>query len=551
MSRFSFYLRRRVQPQSLQARSLLYLFGVVLAIGVLLTTMGAVYQWTAAMGELEARGKIIARNLAQACVLPMVLEDHDALDRLVEDVYAQEDVIYVVLRDRDDKTLVNLTRDDSPHLEMSNRAPDKGPAVDRSADALHVVAWVSMDRRKKWDAADYLTDDPAASKFDEHEHLMLGSIHLGLSTERSGRQARRLVWQSAAGIALVLVLGGLVSFVLFKRGIVQPLESLMEATREVSRGHLDLQIERLGDAWEFGLLASAFNKMIYDLKQAKNQLVNINQELEERVRERTRALESANRDLLNVNVHLKELIELKSKFVSMVSHELRTPLATIKGFVSTLLQYKDRLSPEKRDQFLQIAKGESDRLSRLIEELLDISRIQEGRVEVRSEWIDLASIADRVIERYRLKHPKSTLSLQKPAGACKAYADPDKVEQIIINLFDNALRFSPPGSPVTCRLSLEEESARLEVMDEGPGLPPEELEKVFEAFYRAENEVNTKSPGTGLGLTICRALSEAMDGRLVAANRDPRGACFTLWLPRRALSPAEKPPDNKAKTTGG
>jgi signal transduction histidine kinase len=538
MSKGSLFLRARARNFSIQIRALLYLLTLGILLSVLLTWRATLQQRSMIFEELQKRAVLMTNNLAQACVLPILLEDRDALQSLIEKYSKQEDVLYITLRDKQQNVLAEVSAPGTLHLELAVSVPEDSPVVVQETHALHVAGRILMERKKRADMAELLSgrgdSDPPA---ETQDIVSLGTVHVGLSTNAT-QQIARFLWQSAVGTTGILSLGGIIAFILFNRTIIKPLYSLVEATREVSRGNLNQQIEKLGNTIEFNLLASSFNKMVVDLKRVKDQLVNVNQELEGRVQERTLALETVNRDLSKANVHLKELIEVKSKFVSMVSHELRTPIASIKGFILTIQRYKDKLTPEKTDRYLQIIHDESLRLSRLIEELLDISRIQEGRLEIHSQQVDLNALVEKVMERYRLKTGRVKFVFRNDQSDGQAFADPDKVEQIVINLLDNALRFSPEGGAITVRMFHQNDSVVLEVLDEGPGIPTTDFEKIFEAFYRVDTEINTRNPGTGLGLAISRSLSESMGGHLWAGNREPRGACFAFILPRFAAAKA-------------
>lgn len=535
MNKNSLIALARGRSFSIQSRSLFYILSLGIMLSALLTWRGSLQQKSMVYDELEKRAVLMTNNLAEACVRPIILEDIDEIKELIEKYRKQEDVLYILLRDKNGNILAEESDVGPVRLDTGADISKAGPIVSRVSGSLHVVGQVVREHRRRSDAAELLSGHlEVRSETDTRQQEILGTVRMGLSTRRASESIRRFVWQSAIGTTGILALGGLLMFILFNRTIIRPLYTLVEVTREVSRGNLNQQIEKLGSGIEFTLLASSFNKMVMDLKRVKDELMSVNQDLEERVRERTFALENANNDLLKANVHLKELIEMKSRFVSMVSHELRTPITSIKGFVLTIQRYKQRLSGEQIDKYLKIIHGESERLARLIEELLDISRIQEGKIEIRPAIIDLKEMIHRIFDRYHLKTNRVNFLLKADAERCVAYADSDKVEQIIVNLLDNALRYSPDGGNVTVHMFNQSSSVVLEVLDEGPGLPDDDIEKIFEPFYRVDNEINTRNPGTGLGLPISRSLSEAMGGHLWAGNREPRGACFAFILPQSA-----------------
>ncbi len=248
--------------------------------------------------------------------------------------------------------------------------------------------------------------------------------------------------------------------------------------------------------------------------------------LEQKVQERTK-------DLVEANERLRELDTVKSNFISLVSHELRTPLTAIKGFVSTLLHYGDEIPEDKKKMYLGILNEETDRLTRLITELLDISRIESGKVEMKWQKVTLPAVVQKVFDALAMNKP-ATLELIKdfPDDFPEFMGDIDKIEQIFVNLVMNAIRFSPVNGAI--RVSgriLAEGGVRLEVQDQGPGIPFAQLEKIFDKFFRADNDVNRKCPGTGLGLPICRALANLHGGKIWAESEVGQGTRMIVTLP--------------------
>lgn len=217
------------------------------------------------------------------------------------------------------------------------------------------------------------------------------------------------------------------------------------------------------------------------------------------------------------------------EIVAAVSHELRSPLTSVKGFSRLLLDRWDRLSEaDKLDLVAQINR-DADRVTRLVTELLDISRIEIGRLGLRVEGIDLASLVRDVVARVELSHP--ALECLVAIGELPMVtADRDRVEQILTNLIENGAKYASVGS-LRVDAVVDGSSVYIAVSDEGPGIPADELEAVFTKFYRREV---AQPSGTGLGLWISRNLAEAHGGSLEASRNERGGTTFTLRLP---LSP--------------
>lgn len=221
------------------------------------------------------------------------------------------------------------------------------------------------------------------------------------------------------------------------------------------------------------------------------------------------------------------------EIVSTVSHELRSPLTSVKGYTSLLLNRWERLGDDQKRMMLEQVNHDADRVTRLITELLDISRLESGRLGLRRQGVDLAALAASVVARVGIEYPELEAELRFPAGLPRAWADADKVEQVLVNLVENACKYaSPRGIVVEGRQSADEVSVT--VTDRGPGIPPADVPKLFDKFFRP---ADGKPTGSGLGLWISRGLVEAHGGRLVAVSRQGEGSSFTFTLPRADRQP--------------
>jgi len=246
--------------------------------------------------------------------------------------------------------------------------------------------------------------------------------------------------------------------------------------------------------------------------------------LEEKVQERTR-------DLIEANERLRSLDQVKSNFIAMISHELRTPLTSIKGFAVTLFKYDKEISEEKRRVYLEVLNEETDRLTRLITELLDISRIESGHVEMLWQMVDVPAMVQKIFDRMRSKAGAVKLEAQFVGEFPRIMADVSKLEQVFVNLLENAIKYSPATGQVRVTGHLSASGIQIEVSDQGPGIPFSEQEKVFDKFYREDNEINRRHPGTGLGLPICRALVNLHGGKIWLDDESGQGCRIQFRMP--------------------
>ncbi len=217
--------------------------------------------------------------------------------------------------------------------------------------------------------------------------------------------------------------------------------------------------------------------------------------------------------------------------ISTVSHELRSPLTSVKGYTSLMLSRWDRLKDEQKRTMLEQVHHDADRVTRLVTELLDISRLETGRLVLRRQMVDLPALAASVVEKVRMGIPELECSVAFDPSVPHVYADPDKVEQVLTNLVENAAKY---GSPKAMKVigEVEGDAVAVAVTDIGEGIPAEDLPRVFTKFFRRDHGRPT---GTGLGLWISQGLVEAHGGTLTASSELGQGSRFRFTLPTDAF----------------
>jgi PAS domain S-box-containing protein len=213
--------------------------------------------------------------------------------------------------------------------------------------------------------------------------------------------------------------------------------------------------------------------------------------------------------------------------ISTVSHELRSPLTSVKGYTSLLLNRWDRLADEQKLMMLEQVHHDADRVTRLVTELLDISRLESGKLVLRRQMVDLSKLVGVVVEKVRMIEAEVRAEVDFVGNFPHVYADPDKIEQVLTNLVENAAKYADPkGVRVLGEVGQGEVSVA--VVDRGEGIPESDLPRVFTKFYR---RAETRPTGSGLGLWISRGLVEAHGGRLVVESRVGEGSTFRFTLP--------------------
>ena len=292
-------------------------------------------------------------------------------------------------------------------------------------------------------------------------------------------------------IVVAAILGFTVaSGLYFVRGIVVPLGQVERIAASIARGELDVRLPVTGDERdEVDRLRGTINQMAEGLEETE---------------------------------------KMKNEFISSVSHELRTPLTSIRGWVETLRALNDPADENYR-KGLEIINNETVRLYNMVEELLDFSRLQNGRIQMNNHPLDLvAELTDAVLFcEARIRQEGMILSYTEPEEMIPVYADPDRLRQVFINILDNAIKYSAPGGRITVKLWKGQYKAFIEVIDQGRGIPPEDLENVKTKFYKGSNSVR----GSGIGLALVDSIMTALDGTLDIKSTLGRGTVVTLGLP--------------------
>jgi PAS domain S-box-containing protein len=234
----------------------------------------------------------------------------------------------------------------------------------------------------------------------------------------------------------------------------------------------------------------------------------------------------------------REVDRMKSSLVSTVSHELRTPLAAIKGYASTLLADDVQWDHKSQREFISVISDESDRLSNLVNNLLDLSRIEAGSLRLSREECQIDEMIQRAAKQ--APHNGNSFEVQIEAGLPPLYADPPRLESILRNLIENSVKYA--GSTAIIRVTVQQDKGNImfRVSDNGPGIPPEEAKRIFDSFYRVDESFSRIASGAGLGLAICQGLVRAHGGEIWVEPQEG-GACIAFYIPLNSAD--TNPPD--------
>lgn len=270
-------------------------------------------------------------------------------------------------------------------------------------------------------------------------------------------------------------------------------------------------------------------------------LLNWNRSLEQEVEKKTHELQRSNESLVSANLKLQELDRLKTEFLSMVSHELKTPLTAMKTSSEFLLE--EKCDHDTRKQLLALINRNVDRQARMVDDLLDVSRIESNRMRFEMESVDLHEVLDHSLENIRRLSEDKDIEIRADIAESLAHvrADRDKLVQVFVNLLNNAIKFTPGGGEITVsaqEVSQDEEVSQdveISVRDNGIGIDAENLERVFDKFYQIDSTSTRKAGGCGLGLSITKGLVEGMGGSIRVESEPGKGSTFIFTLAKDRL----------------
>ncbi|KYK27369.1 hypothetical protein AYK26_03865 [Euryarchaeota archaeon SM23-78] len=377
-----------------------------------------------------------------------------------------------------------------------------------------------------------------------------------------------LLFLAGLSIILFVLFIAVLLIIVFKK-LLKPVTHLQEGVKEVRMGNLDYKIKIISKD-ELGDLADTFNQMTTDLKESHEKIRRHERELEKLVEKRTEELkkkvkeledtrtavlnmledvsiskgdlEKSQKDLIKLNealekanIELKRMDEYKNEFISMTAHELKTPLASIHGFAGLLKNEKIMANPEQRNYYLSIIIEDSMRLKKLIDDILDLSRIDLGTLKFVFEETDIREAFKGLVKELYLLAAKKGITLKANVAnnvPQNFVTDKSRFIQILVNLVNNAVKYTvKKNKKIFVSASKQEEQILFSVKDEGIGIKKKYFSKIFERFYQVDSSYTRKAVGSGLGLAICKGMVEAMGGKIWLKSQIGKGTTFFFTLP--------------------
>jgi signal transduction histidine kinase len=334
-------------------------------------------------------------------------------------------------------------------------------------------------------------------------------------------------------VPLVLVVVGSIIAGFISKVITRHVKELIVKTKKVSEGFFDQEIE-VKSKDEIGDLAKSFNQLVQIHKNAERVFQDYRSKLEEQqwgLEKTNEAIKLLYKELDKKNQELQKLNQMKNDFVSNVSHEFRNPLAIAQDSLSIVLEGAVGELEEKQEHLLSLTKKSIDRLLRLVIDMLDISKIEAGKMEMKKKKVAIAPLVNEVLDINERELSKKKISLKRdvPKNIGSFSVDRDKMSEVIINLLSNAIKYTPEEGQISVKLQGDKKEVRFEISDSGKGIPPENRQKIFDKFERIISE---KEEGTGLGLPITKDIVELHKGKIWVESEPEKGSKFIFVVPR-------------------
>lgn len=384
---------------------------------------------------------------------------------------------------------------------------------------------------------------------------LVGNVEVVMDLGPARKEISRLFGLMVFGILFASVVIILALTLLLNHFVGKPVHRLVRSVKTIATGDLDHRIENAGDD-ELGDLAESINIMTANLsanmqarREAEAELAELNQRLEKKVRERTMRLTEKAFELEQLNTRLTDLDRLKSSLLSQVSHELRTPLTSILGFAKLMNRDMGRICTSLEDteesvcnkalrvqENLGIIEKEGERLTRLINDVLDLNKIEAGYMEWRDRELHLPEAVENAVKAVAGAFSEnSDLSLEYdiPSDLPPVMADPDRFGQVLMNLLNNAAKFTPAGLVRVTARAVPDGMVEVSVSDTGIGIREDEQSKIFGRFSQVDHGPESMSipKGTGLGLAICKEIVEHYEGSIRVESEYGKGSTFTFVMP--------------------
>lgn len=544
-----------------------------LVISLMITIVGLSLGWYSyktskqvLKDELLARGKSLATNLAFNSKFGVLSEDIVTLRNLLEGVIAEESVEYGRVYEAQGRLLVEVyrpgeeyhqkegieIRKDSPLPREVNVQVLNLKSPERWKEDYEITAPIMLRKTMTQGIDEGLTQIFGLEQ-EQQSIVPIGFVEIGVSPTQMYRKLDKLVWFNIS-LTLGIVGVGILFSGIFVRALLLPIKGMIETAQEIAHGNLNQQVRVLSRD-EIGELARIFNQMAQSLRERDEQLrhqyrdlelshVDLSrvaaelegykQELERKVEERTEQLARKNALLQAAMEQVQESDRLKTQFLANMSHELRTPLNAIIGFAQVLLEGIDGEMNEVQRKDLTAVYNSGTHLLGLINDILDIAKIEAGRMELNLEMVNLKEVIQSVMSTSKalVKDKEIELRMEVAQGLPMVQADKIRIRQVILNLVSNAAKFTTKGF-IEVSAVMDHDAVKVSVTDTGIGIRDSDIPKLFKEFRQLNASTTRSQSGTGLGLTLVKRFVELHGGRVWVESRFGVGSTFSFTFPLR------------------
>jgi len=567
-------------PRKIKYSVRLKIFVVVITSIIFVSTIPGIFYVkktkTGLINELEKRGISEAVNLAHDAQYGAITEDKVILDNLIAGRIKKPDISYIVITANTGSVLAG-TWDNDLHLHNVEGLEIEIKKIDGFSDGkqnikINEVIVKNLFSDKDEEFYEFIT--PIMSEYFEDaeekdlaEDLMLfskkpvspksvndtiGFVKIGVSFGRINNEILETLIVSIIIIIIIITVLSIFASCYLTSLILKPISDVANTAKEIAKGDLSKQVE-IQSMDEIGIMADNFNNMTSKLNDTIKELEQFKALLEKKVQQRTSDLESTNKKLKDANNELKTLDDMKNKFIYTVSHDFRTPLTAILGYAKVMRlsiqeEITDKLKhPDSGTVFgcqimdeindtqngLNIIIKESERLTRLINSMLDLARLESGKFSWQEEKVNLLDISNLTKSSMRplLKDKDLKFNIEVKNGSPVVFCDRDRLTQVFINLVSNAIKFSNNGGVINCLITKNCKKIEIKVKDTGMGIAPDALPYIFNKFSQADNGASNRHNGTGLGLTICREIISRFNGEIWVESELGKGSTFTFTIP--------------------
>lgn len=525
----------------LGTKSILAVIMLLSAISISLTTFFVSTQKRALTDKLRKRALALSSNMAFNSQYAVLSRDISTLQNLLAGVKKESDIEEAFITDMEGFILAHndtsqMGQKNEFSSELDSLSPPKWIPTAQS-NIRRTITLIEIERRQANGDEILLFSSPEHTEEETETTGSIGSykqklgfVILDVSLESMNRTLA-IGTRKAILITLIMIVIGAMAVIYLVRSVAVPIYRLADATGAVARGDLDQKVPiRRSD--EIGILADSFNHMISQLKVSREKIEGWNRDLEAKVAERTKELEENHYELEKAYEELKTLDKAKDDFLSLVSHELRTPLSSILLYSEMLLDgIAD--SESSRTEFLSTIVDNCKRLTRLINDVLDLSKIEAGRMPFKPEELDFKELVAETLTsiRPKLESKKINFDFTNIDGKILLWGDRDKIIQVMTNIISNAVKFTLDEGEITVSLTDYGKMGKIAIQDTGKGIKKQDIPKVFDRFSQLES-IDHHSEGSGLGMTISKSIVEKLGGEIWIESELGRGTIVFFTLPK-------------------